>query len=252
MYSLARRTLSRNFAFGVRARVFNFDVASFDCAAGFAPVRRLPSRGEFFLDARDVFHGALVGRFGRFARHVGRGHDVDLVTQMIEGEHAVEKHQHTVGNIQVIAGVLSDVLQPPHNVIRAIADRAGGERRQAFHCRRTMLLQQFLDDFEDVSRAPLDFAAPFDIDFRAARLQAQKRAHSQKCIASDFFSAFDRFQQERVGSPSATARKAETGVSRSAEIDFATGNERGAARQADELFVVGTDHDLPRISLYGS
>jgi hypothetical protein len=88
-----------------------------------------------------------------------------------------------------------------------------------------MLLQQFLDDCENISRAPLDFlnAVTFDPDLIAARLQPQKRAHSEKRIPSNLFSTFDRLQQEGIGLSPATARKAETGVSRSAEIDFATG-----------------------------
>src|ERR1017187_6630963 len=111
---------------------------------------------------------------------------MDLVPQMIEGEHAIEKHQHTIGNVQVIRSVLSYVLQPPHNVIRAITDGAGGERRQAFHCRWTMLLQQFLYDCENISRAPFDFlnAVTFDRDLISPRLQPQKRAHSEKRIPS--------------------------------------------------------------------
>ena len=76
--------------------------------------------------------------------------------QVIEGEHAIEKHQHAVGNVEVIGSVLSDVLQPPHNVIRAIANRAGGERRQTFDRRWTMLLQQLFNDLEYISRAALD------------------------------------------------------------------------------------------------
>src|ERR1035441_2731851 len=141
----------------------------------FAPVRWLPARGEFFLDARDVLHGALVGNFGRFSPHVRRRHNMDLVPQMIEGEHAIEKHQHTVGNVQVIRSVLSYVLQPPHDVIRAITDGAGGERRQAFHCRWTMLLQQFLYDCENISRAPFDFlnAVTFDRDLMLARAEGR-------------------------------------------------------------------------------
>ena len=86
-----------------------------------------------------------------------------------------------------------------------------------------MLLQEFLDDVEDVSGAALDLAAARDRDLGAARFQAQKRAHAEKCVAANFFPAFDGFEQEGVGLSSATARKAETGVSRSAEIDFATG-----------------------------
>ena len=174
--------------------------------------------------------------------------------QVIEGEHAVEKHQDAVGNVEVIGGVLADVFQPPHDVIRAIADRTGGERRQAFHGCWTMLLQEFLDDCENISRAPFDFAcvvaglcpartgqSPVTtvraiVISGAAGLQAQKRAHAKKRIASNFFSTFDRLQQEGIGLSSATARNAETGVSRSAEIDFATGTSVASrAKRANSL-----------------
>ena len=123
---------------------------------------------------------------------------MDLVPQVIEGQHAVEKHQHAVGNVEVIHSVLSDVLQPPHNVIRAISDRSGREWRQALHCRRAMLLQKFFDDVENIARASLDLAAARNRNFVAARLQPQKRPHTEECIPSNFFSALHRFQQEGV------------------------------------------------------
>ena len=149
---------------------------------------------------------------------------MDLVAQVIEGEHAIEEHQHAIGNVEIVDGVLADVLQSAHDVVGAIADRAGCEWRQAFHGRGTMLLQEFFDDVENISRAALDFVGRAAILMSsAARFEPQKRAHAEKRIASNFFSAFDRFQQKGVRLSSATARKAETGVSRSAEIDFATG-----------------------------
>src|SRR5580704_1735471 len=97
---------------------------------------------------------------------------------MIEGKDAVEKHQHTVGNIEVVVGMISDVLETAHDVIGAIAHRSGGEWRQAFHGRWMMLLQEFFDDDENVSRAALDFLAAFDFDVVSAGLEPQKRTHS--------------------------------------------------------------------------
>src|SRR5580658_4436915 len=113
---------------------------------------------------------------------------MNLVPQMIEGEHAVEKHQHTVGNVKVIHRVFPDVLQSSHDVIGAIAHRAGGEWRQALDRCRTILLQEFLDDFENAPRAALDFAAAFDPDLGATRLQPQKWPNAKKRIASDLLS----------------------------------------------------------------
>jgi hypothetical protein len=34
---------------------------------------------------------------------------VDLVAQVIEGQHAVEKHQHAIGDVEVVGGVLSNI-----------------------------------------------------------------------------------------------------------------------------------------------
>jgi len=71
----------------------------------------------------------------------------------------------------------------------------------------------------------LDFLAvgAFDGDFCAARFETQERAHAEKCIASDFFSAFDGFEQEGVGLAFGYSEEGGDRVSRSAEIDFTTG-----------------------------
>src|SRR5260221_13116992 len=124
---------------------------------------------------------------------------MDLVAQVIEGEHAVEKHQHAVGNVEVVDGVLSYVLQAPHDVIGAIADRAGGERRQTFHSGRAVLLQQFLDDGENISGEGVDFVFAFDRDFSAPRFQGQKGAEAKKRVTCDFFSTLYRIQQAGIG-----------------------------------------------------
>jgi hypothetical protein len=58
---------------------------------------------------------------------------------MIEGEHAIKKHQHTIWDAKIVFGVLSDTFEAAHNVIRTISDRSGRERRQPFDRRRTML-----------------------------------------------------------------------------------------------------------------
>ena len=210
---------------------------------------RVPSGGEFFFDAGDVFDGAVVGRLGggfrRFARHVRRRDNVDLVTQVVEGEHAVEKHQHTVGNVEVVGGALADVFELAHDVIGAIADGAGGERRQAFHRRGTMLMQEFLDNVKNISGAAVDFlrGAAFDCDLGAARFQAQKRTHAEKRVAADFFSAFDRFEQESVGLSVGDGEKSGNRREQVGGDGLHHRNQRCASRHAQELFVAGTDHE---------
>jgi hypothetical protein len=86
-----------------------------------------------------------------------------------------------------------------------------------------MLLQQLLDDFENISCMALDFPAALNGDGIAARLKPKKRAHAKKRIAPDFSPPSTDSNRKASGSPSATARNAETGVSKSAEIDLTTG-----------------------------
>ncbi len=90
----------------------------------------------------------------------------------------------------------------------------------------------------------LDFLAvgAFDGDFCAARFETQERAHAEKCIASDFFSAFDGFEQEGVG---LAFGYSEEGGDRGQQIGgdrLHDGDERRIARKAEKLFVVGADH----------
>ena len=124
---------------------------------------------------------------------------MDLMMQMIESEDAIEKHQHAIGNIKVILGMFANAFEAPHNVVSAISDGASGEWRQAFEFGGTMLLQEFFYDFKDITGAAFEFAAALDRDFFAARLQTKEGTHAKKCVASDFFSAFDGFEQEGVG-----------------------------------------------------
>ena len=215
--------------------------------AGFHPAASLR------LDSGDVAQGAIVGGAGRFGGYVGGGDDVDLVAKVIEGEHAIEEHEHAVGDVEVVFGVVADILQLAHDVVGAIADGSGGEGRQAFNLGGTMLVEEFLDDVEDAGGAGFDSwnaglccelcRAPWTTgseavnrDLVAARFEAQERTHAQEGVAADFFAAFDGFEEEGVGLSSATARKAETGVSRSAEMDFATGTSVAwRARRANSL-----------------
>src|SRR5258706_13550866 len=118
---------------------------------------------------------------------------------VIEGQHAVKKHEHAVGHVEVVLRVGSDLFQLTHNVIRAISNRAACKWGQAFHRCRMMLPQQFFHYLKNVAGAPFYFAAALDLDLRTAGFQAQKRTYSEKGVAPNFFSALDRFKQESIG-----------------------------------------------------
>ncbi len=163
---------------------------------------------------------------------------MDLVAQMVESENAVEEHQHTVGHIEVIGGVFADIFQPPHNVIGAVADRPRGKRRQTLNRCGTMLLQEFFDYRENISGTFLDFAATFDCDFITARFQAQKTDGHREMCSVQFFLHLQPTPagRHRVRHRQQTERR-ETGVSRSAEMDFATGtNVAPRDRRANSLW----------------
>ncbi len=101
---------------------------------------------------------------------------MDLVAQVVESENTVEEHQDAVGDVEVIGGVASDIFEATHDVVGAIAYGASGEWRQAFDCGGAMLLEKFLDYFEDISGALLELAASLDFDFGSAGFQAKEWA----------------------------------------------------------------------------
>ena len=161
MYSLARRTLSRNFWFRRARANFQFRLTPAHLGGKRGKPRLyvesgLPSFGELALDSSDVAQGAIIGLTGRFGGYVGGGDDVDLVAEVVEGEHAVEEHENAVGNVEVVLGFLADILQLANNVVGAIADSSGGKRRQPFNLGGTVLVEQFLDDLEDAGGASFD------------------------------------------------------------------------------------------------
>jgi hypothetical protein len=167
---------------------------------------------------------------------------MDLVAQVVEGEDAVEKHEHAVGDVEVVFCLLSDVFEAADNVVGAITDGSGGEGRQAFHGGGTMLLEEFLDDGKNVAGAFLDLAAALDGDAGAARFEAQKGAHAEEGVAANFFSTFDGLEEKGVGLSFGHGEKGRDGREQVSGDGLGHRNQRGGARQAQKLFVVGTDH----------
>ena len=74
----------------------DFELASF-FLFWFTPQSRGQSLGQFVLQSGDIAKCAGIRLRWRFFGHVGSGHNVNLVTQVIEGQQAVEKHQFRVG-----------------------------------------------------------------------------------------------------------------------------------------------------------
>ena len=189
----------------------------------FVPVRRPQSRRQFLFQHGNVGSGPVISLARTLARNIGRGDDVDLVAQVIERQQAVEEHQHAIGQREIVFGMLADIFQLPDHVVSEISDGARGKRRQPGHSRRTMLPQQFLHDLNRASLTLFLLLAALHYDLAAPRPHLHIGTRSQKRVASDLLAALHRLQQESIGSLAAMARKAETGVNKSAATDFTTG-----------------------------
>ena len=74
-------------------------------------LRGLQSCLQPLFDLLDVAYRTRVRLLRLFARHVGRGNDVNLVTHMIERQQPIEKHQRAVGNIDVFLGDLRAIAR---------------------------------------------------------------------------------------------------------------------------------------------
>src|SRR3954451_4436288 len=99
------------------------------------------SRQSLFNDS-DVFDRTIVSCAWTLARDVSVGDDVNLVTQVIEGKHAIEEHQHAVRHVQIVFRALANALQLTDHVIGKIPDRSCCEWWQAFDLGRLVLAKQ--------------------------------------------------------------------------------------------------------------
>ena len=108
---------------------------------------------------------------------------MDLVPQVIEGEQAVEEHQHAVGDIEVVLGALADFFKLANDVVGEVSNGSPGKRRPAFVLRHAVLAQQRLERRENISGAPFHTrransaqCAPFVAVMRSVTLVASTSA----------------------------------------------------------------------------
>ena len=66
-------------------------------------------------------------------RNVRRSHDMNLVAQVVKGQQAIEEHQFTIRQREIVFRPLANIFQLPHYVVGKITDRSGGEWRQSGH-----------------------------------------------------------------------------------------------------------------------
>ena len=118
---------------------------------------------------------------------------MNLVAQVIERQQPVKEHQPAIGKMQIVFGVIADLLQLANDIVGTETHRACSKRWQAGHHCRTMLLQKFLCSLENVPPPHFAFVlalGAFDCKLIATRVQLHVRPRSQKCIATDLFTTF--------------------------------------------------------------
>jgi hypothetical protein len=123
---------------------------------------------------------------------------VNLVTNVVEREHAIKKHQYAVGKVEVIAAVFGNFFQLPDDVIRKISNGAAGKWRQSGDSRRLVFIQQLTNSRKDVANPILGLFASLNHYLITVAGDHHVRTHAEKRVSSNFFSTLDRFQQEGV------------------------------------------------------
>src|SRR5579864_9832157 len=113
---------------------------------------------------------------------------------MIEGQEPIEEHQFSVGNGEVIFGVLANILQLADNVIGKVSDSPGGEWREPGSRCHAVLPQQTFDHLKDASLDQLTLAAALNLDFPLVGGHSHVRCNSEEGVASDLLPTLDRLE----------------------------------------------------------
>src|SRR5208283_3033755 len=149
----------------------------------FAPHRRTQSGSQLAFQPSAISYCPVMSPPGTLPRNIRRGHDMNLVAQMIKGQQPVKEHQLAIRQREIILGVFANFFQLPDHIVRKITDRPRGERWQTGNQCRLMLAQQLLHYLEYVASAMLALAPPFNFDDRAAHpgtynVRSARRARS--------------------------------------------------------------------------
>jgi hypothetical protein len=206
------------------------------------PMCRTQSRRQLFFQDSNVGGGPVISLARTLARDIDRGNNVDLMSQMIEGQQPIEKHQYAVGQRKIIRGMFTDIFQLPNRVICEVAHRARGKWRQPGHGSGTMLPQQFLDNLDRAALALLLSFATLHYDVFAARPHLHIGTRPQKRVAADLLAAFHGLEQESVGLIGCDRKK---GGDRRQQIGcdrFHHRHQGGVSGEPGEFLVLGTKH----------
>src|SRR5207248_9764093 len=146
---------------------------------------------ESLLKQSDIADSARVGLRRLFVTNIGGSDDVDLLAHVIEGQKAIEEHEHAVGNLQIDFRGSRYFFDAAHGIIRKKSNSPAGERWQIRQLRRLMVLEQAGGEVEDVALPAFAFAAVINQNFVVAGREHHIGPDSQKGVAADLLSAFD-------------------------------------------------------------
>ncbi len=141
--------------------------------------------------------------------------------------------------MQLVFGEGWQAFDLAHCVVGQVADRAGGERRQAFDAGRLVATERVAQDGKDVAFDCRRLAAFGHGDAAPASHNALEGSEADERIAAHLLAAFDRFQQKAL---TLCPRRAQESRDRCFEVGQqgpAHGHKGMCPCQAQKLFAAG-------------
>jgi hypothetical protein len=176
------------------------------------------------------------------------GDEENLVLQVIEGQQTRKEEQMGVGEIEIVGGAVGQALKQPHDVIREVADGAGGEGRQPAPGNRSVGTGQAAQFIKEVGGAALAPAALADFGDAVPEAELPVGADAHEAVAGDLLATLDALEQERL---TAGPRQPQIGGDRGEQVGRdAQGDRDDVAlfRQPLEGGKVGRNHACEALS----
>jgi len=185
-----------------------------------------------------------IGGSAGIAGEIGRDDEVDLLLDVVEGEHLVEEHQVCVWHVEIIGGERGKPLDLSDDVIRKEADGSGGKGRQTGQASGRMRGELALELGKDIAFEVTCVGGGRVREGLPARRESLVGLDADEGVAANALAAFDRFEQEGFGllriDVLGMPCEAQKGAHRGLEI----GNDRAVNR--DEGVVLGQGAEVLR------
>ncbi len=154
--------------------------------------------GQALLHLVEPLYGLFIciGRLA--ARHVRRRHEPDLLPNVVECKHLVEKQQASVGDSKFVLGELGQPLDLAHRVVGKKAYGAGSERRQARQSCWFVPTKRSAQHGKYVVLDLDDLSALGDRDLAPARHDPLERRQPDEGVAAHLLATLHRLQQKAL------------------------------------------------------